>query len=193
MTKIQFTERDLVFVAVLWLMILLVNLFCASCSSPTSTKEVIGESWNSVTGTKWYIMESDSLACERFTFYTDSVVVDIDHFSHRANSIFDSMQVQYRERHVGTVYTKDKDIDYDRDGKIKTYRTTELQWKRYSQSLTDPTHWTPVYDWSVYQMWCIEYKLQGLMCFGDAPNCYEMTIVRPVKLTYVDGWLFDEL
>ena len=165
-----------------------------SCDNSTNNElEHTGEEWESMVGTTWYILEGNGLALERWQFYSDSVVVDIDHFNKYNTGITDSLVVYSREKHVARVWTKDIVIDYETHIGTKILLCTELQWKRMVPGAINPYEWTPVYDWSVYQMWSIEWRLHGIACIGDAPNCYEMTIDKPIQPKYMEGWLYDRM
>lgn len=175
-----------VYLLPLFFMLLLVF----SCSNPVEPDNATGEYWDSMAGTTWYILTGSKDAMERWKFYRDSVVVDIDHFSPGGNTFLDSMEAHYRERHIGKVCTKDAEIEYWINSEARIFRCTELQWKRYTPSMGT---WTPVYSWSVYQMWCIEYVLEGLACIGDAPNCFEFSRVPLVQIKYPEGWAYDTM
>lgn len=169
---------------VIWL------LMNVRCSSPTSTEEdCIGLHWDEFAHTTWYIEDGDGLALERWRFYADSLVADIDHFK------FENGQrvVTSRSRQLAKVYTKDMMYDYWVDGKIIKHRATELQWKTMWPSLIDPQIWTAVFDWSVYQFWCIEWSTTRTACVGNVPYCYQIQTDVPFELTYNKGWIYDEM
>jgi len=173
--------------------LLLALLFCfsfLSCSSTAPEDKAVGEKWNSMAGTTWYILQGNGTALERWRFYEDSIVGDIDHFEKYSR---DSCVVTYRERMKGKVYTKDDIQEFIIGGELRTYRVTELQWKRMTPSLTDPLIWTPVYDWSDYQWWSVEWRTEHTACAGDAPNCYEIQDELPVRLIYKAGWIYDKM
>jgi hypothetical protein len=173
------------------LLALLLCLSFLSCSSSTAQEDdYIGENWNSMNGKIWYIIQSSGTALERWKFYTDSLVCDIDHFKKYSK---DSCVVTYRERMKAKVYTKDDVQDYIVGGELRRYKVSELQWKRMTPSLTNPLIWTAVYDWSEYQWWLIERISEHTACVGDAPNCYELQDEKPVRLIYGGGWIYDEL
>lgn len=178
--------------ASLLLILSFVIFFLSSCGL-YEPNPVPGLPWSTLTGTTWYVMEDNGLAVERFTFYADSVIVDIDHFT--VLSYTDSIgQVTYRERHKGTVYTKDKE-KYVQDNHYSnpdTLLCTEIQWKRQGPAITDPQDWTSVYDWSVYQWWWIESVNDSVATFGDAPYSYDFLKKNPVKMVYGEGWIYDQ-
>lgn len=161
------------------------------CTSPVDPdKDVVGCYWKEIVGTTWYIVEGNKLGLERWVFYNDSVVADIDEFTIQNGE----RVVTNRKRMIAKVHTKDMHYDhYVTSNSTKVFRSTELQWKTMWPSLGDPNVWAYVFDWSVYQMWCIEWMATGTACIGDVPNCYLVTVDKPFKLTYGEGWLYDEL
>ena len=172
----------------------LISLLCVFCLFSScgllEPNEIPGIPWDTLNGTTWYIMESNERAVERWRFYSDSLVVDIEHF----NMVNNIGVVHYREKHIGKVYFKDKEqVVTDNYYQPDTMLCTELQWKRMAPSMVDATIWTPVYDWSVYQWWWIESVNDSVALVGDAPYSYEIYKDNPVNLFYYDGWIYDRL
>ncbi len=173
------------------------TLFCAflfSCS-PTEP-DAIGEHWDILAGTVWYNMDGNGMALNRWTFYEDSLIVETDEFYLRDYAGWKAYEVRNRRRMWAGVSHKDKVLDGLVDycyKPIGTYRCTELQWKRQWPALTGGGDWAFVYDWSVYQWWHIEYVTDTMICFGDTPNCYELTKRKPIELIYRDGFMYDKL
>ena len=189
MTTSVLKMKDTAMMSILGCIALLAGLL-SSCSSPTSVEDdVTGLHWDEFAHTTWYIEEGNKLALERWKFYADSLVADIDHFT----IIEGRRVVTSRSRMLARVYTKDMNYESWVDGSIRVYRATELQWKTMWPSLTDPQIWTPVFDWSVYQFWCIVWSTTRTACVGDVPYCYQIAIEKPFELIYPDGWVYDEM
>jgi len=175
------------FILIIIIYVLCSLIQCSSCSTTDSNR--IGLNWEEFAYTTWYIEDGDGLALERWRFYPDSLVADIDHFRIENGQRI----VTGRSRQKAFVFEKNMTYEYWVDNKINTYNATELQWKTMWPSLTNPQDWAIVYDWSVYQLWCIEWSSGRTACVGDVPYCYLLQIDVPFNLTYNQGWIYDEM
>lgn len=149
-----------------------------------------GIPWDELAGTTWYIVDGDSTALNEVRFYEDSIVWIKDNYAYGAYAIWDSMQVQSREVHIGRVTKKDVEVsEIDAQALDGMYLATELQWKRYVQGRYDPCEWTPLYDYSTYQWWFIHMIGDSILELGDVPNYYTFSKKPPVNVVYPDGFV----
>lgn len=149
-----------------------------------------GVPWDELAGTVWYILDGDSTALNEVRFYEDSVVWIKDNYARGAYAIWDSMQVQSREVHIGKVMRKDVQVsEIDAQALDGMYLATELQWKRYVQGRYDPCDWTPLYDYSTYQWWYIFSIGDSVLEMGDVPYYYTFSSKKQVNVVYPDGFV----